>query len=807
MAPAPGIPDRGDSPKVTIDLQAAQSAGYRDRGVARYAMDYTTALAERHPDLVAQVALSPRLPPIGVERLIGRVPVTRESGPLGGGDPAAAGAIFHILSPFELAVDLRQLWPRHVSRQGMRTVVTVYDLIPELFPDIYLRDEGLRRRYRARRELVRAADHIMTLSRSAAEDVVDRLGVPPCRVTMVGAAPSGAFRRPPDRTSARHELKGLLPEIDAGFVVYNGAVEPRKNMEALLEGYALLPPGVRARHQLVLVCKLKPLERNHFEVRSQQLGVAGRVVLTGYLPDAALVTLYQATDLTVFPSLYEGYGLPVAEAMACGAPAIASHNSSLVELVAPEATFDPSTPEAIAAAIEPALTDPSLRDRLVSWSARPQPTWADVADRAAEVYRSLGAPPAARSIPGNGLGRRWRRRPVVAFVTPWPPSLTGVASYNQRLVDALATYADVEVFADGDPLDDVAGPDRPGPGQLVSRDLACGGFDAVILAFGNSEFHAGALRLLREARLPFLVQAHDIRLANLYMHSAPRGAVPEGFERAVASHYPGLPQVVTAGRIPSEVAASQGIFMLSEIVERSHLTLVTSGTAAELARLDCRPADRNKVAVWPYAYPETVERPPARIDHNLICTFGLVNEAKRPDVVLGAAALLQPSHPDLRLAFVGPSSTEQSDAILRQADRLGISSAVTITGAVDEDVYDEWLGRAGIAVQLRAYSNGESSGAVADCLCHSVPTVVSSIGPQSELADVTAQLAAGAGAPDLATVIAAMLADPDRASALGDRGRQWAAERSFDWSARQLFELVPHLGVPRRESGRLTPPR
>ena len=120
--------------------------------------------------------LSSKLPPVeGLDGLRELVPVELSE------DWAPAGGIFHVLSPFELDVDLLDLWPRKVAQAGMRTVVTVYDLIPDLFPEIYLRDPGQRRRYRARRELIRAADHVMTLSQSAARDVVDRLGIPATR--------------------------------------------------------------------------------------------------------------------------------------------------------------------------------------------------------------------------------------------------------------------------------------------------------------------------------------------------------------------------------------------------------------------------------------------------------------------------------------------------------------------------------------------------------------------------------------------------------------------------------------------------
>jgi glycosyltransferase involved in cell wall biosynthesis len=755
---------------VTIDLQAAQSAGYRDRGVARYALDFTRAVVARHPELIEQVALNPRLPPIGgADRLLASVPVTTEP-------RFTAGGVFHVLSPFELAVPLDELWPRQAARSGKRLVATVYDLIPELFPDIYLRDPGQRRRYRARRELVRAADHVMTLSSSAAADVVAHLGVPANRVTVVGASTSEAFVPPADRNQAQAEAARALPGLTVPFVVYNGAVEPRKNMDGLIEAFALLAPDIRKRWQLVLVCKMDDGARAHYRSRADQLGIGDRLLLTGFVPDHTLALIYQATDLAICPSLYEGFGYPVAEATACGAPAIASDTSSLVELVAPGATFDPRQPESMAAAIEAALTDPAQRARLDEWSARPAPTWAEVADRAAAVYDDMarGAAPS-----------RWRRRPLLALITPWPPASTGVAVYNEQLVRALSSYADVDVFHDGD------GAAGPRPEALPARDRAVGGYEAVVVALGNSEFHAGALRLLRTWDGPMIVHAHDIRLTNLYLHSAARRAVPEGFLAALRAQYPELPAVpLIEGRGGDGSADTAGVYMLREVARRASRLLVTSEFAADVARLDVDPMDGKRVAVWPYAYPPTVERDASQVDPHLICSFGIVNSAKAPDVLIDAVALL---HPGLRLAFVGPVAASEAEELRERAAAAGIGAAVTLTGRVDDAEYRRWLGRAGLAVQLRRRSNGESSGGVADCLVHGVPTVVTDIGPQTALGDAALRVAPGLDATALAKVLDAMLADPDGTAALGLRGRRYAGARDFDWAARQLFELLPEL--------------
>ena len=114
------------------------------------------------------------------------------------------------------------------------------------------------------------------------------------------------------------------------------------------------------------------------------------MVFTGYVPDEELVLLYQAATLFVFPSLYEGFGLPVVEALACGAPAIVGRNSSLVELIEEEdALFDPADSASIRAALVRALTDGELLERLRRPGIRDRFSWRMIAERTADAYEEV----------------------------------------------------------------------------------------------------------------------------------------------------------------------------------------------------------------------------------------------------------------------------------------------------------------------------------------------------------------------------------------------------------------------------------
>ena len=790
----PEAPEAPAAP-VVLDLQAAQSPAYRERGVARYALDFAAALVRTVPELVDQVLFRPDLPPVR------DLPPALVDGPLTtSAHWDRPGGVFHALSPFDIGTPVREVWPREASRAGRRLVVTVYDLIPELFPDTYLADPGVRRRYRARRELVRAADHVVTLSGSAADDVADRLGIPDDRITVVGASCSDAFRPGGEQEQEAELARAGLPGLGERTVVYNGAVEPRKNMEGLIRAFARLPEPARRRHQLVLVCRLDSLERNHYDVLGRSLGLTeGELLLTGLVSDTTLVHLYRSATLVAYPSFYEGYGLPVAEAMACGAPVVASDTSSLRELVAPEATFDPSDPDAIARSLERGLVDQAFRRQLLRWSARPRPGWTDVAERAAGVYRSLSTEPG-----GSGPRRpaAWRRRPCVALVTPWPPATTGVASYSRRLARALSDSVEVDLFLDGDGADEsgvdpefTAYPARALP--LV--DSVRGGYESVIACIGNSEHHAGALGLLRLGRVAAAVLAHDVRLNGLYRHGAARGAVPEGNAAVVTRLYEQASDAwITDGWLQPAEAAAHGVFMARELIGLADPFIVTSEFAADLARLDARPEDRGRVTVCPYAYPPPVPRRPGTEEPGLIATFGLVNAVKQPELLLASLALVRRSDPAARLAFVGPIDPALLEGYHALAARLGVADSVAFTGEVDDAEYGRWLGRASVAVQLRSATNGETSGAVADCLAHGVATVVTDAGPAHALPDFVAKVPVEATPEMLADSVSQLLADPGRRSAQAAEGQAFVAARGFDRGAR---DLLGALGLVPTEPG------
>jgi glycosyltransferase involved in cell wall biosynthesis len=785
--------DASGAGPLILDLQALQSPHHRDRGIGRWSFEFTRALCDAHPDLVGAILLNPALPdPEDLGELAATGKVHRA-----GDVDLSSGRIYHVLSPFELDEPLARVWPPSGAGNPMRLVVTLYDLIPDVYASQYLADPGQRRRYRARLELIRAADRVLAISAASRDEAIVRLGLDAARVTTIGAGISSAFLRPVSRREATAEARRGMVRLEDPFIFSVGGEDDRKNVEGLLRAFALLPRELRAAHQLVVAFGMTDGYRSHLESLARRLGISRRLYLPGHIDDATLIAAYQSTDLFVFPSRYEGYGLPVAEAMACGALVVSSNVSASAALTAPEGQFDPEDPADIAATMGRALTDRATHLALRRASERPPPTWRQAAEEAVKVYRELLAspPPPARS--------RGRRRLRVAFVTPLPPQGSGVATYSYRLLEALAARCEVDAFVDA--LEGGLGalPSSPRvpagvpvhPVEHLERvEAARGGYDALLYAIGNSEFHTGALGLAR--RRPGVVLAHDVRLAQLYAFAAHHGTLaPDTFRGIHRALYPDAPQPPDPLLIAPAILNSLPEPMTGELVGASLRFLTTSEFAAGLARRDARPEDAARVGVLPHAFRLLTERPePAE---PVVASFGVVNPTKATGALLDAFAIVAHARPDARLRLVGPGSPEDLAGVRSRAGELGIAAAVTVTGRVDDAGWDRHLSETMVAVQLRASTNGEFSGAVAEALAAGIPTIVSALGSAAELPDdAVVKIPTAAALADLAAEIVALLDDAPRRKVLSEGARAYAATLSFEAVAEDLYGLLMDLPNP-----------
>ncbi len=277
-------------------------------------------------------------------------------------------------------------------------VVTVHDLSFELYPETF---RPAQRLYQSAltRWTARHAERVIAVSESTRADLVRRFGLPAERVTVVPNGVDDTFKPLPAADVEAFRREKGLPEH---FALCVATLEPRKNIVRLLEAFARLPDAPP-----LILCGGKGWYFDTIFATIERLGLAGRVHLPGYIPQAELPLWYNAADWFIYPSLYEGFGLPALQALACGTPAIVSQASSLPEVVGDAALLvDPLDVEAMTEVLAQALPDAGLAASLRQ--AGPQRarqfTWARTARETVAVYRAVLGDRLCQRGAGQGVG-------------------------------------------------------------------------------------------------------------------------------------------------------------------------------------------------------------------------------------------------------------------------------------------------------------------------------------------------------------------------------------------------------------------
>lgn len=243
-----------------------------------------------------------------------------------------------------------------------RRVVTIHDIALDRFPHFSRKFVGQWwSSYRTRRTAQRA-NRVITVSHHAAREIQGFFGISPEHIAVIYNGVREEFY--PDHYPERWKTLQKNYQIrPSGYILYVGGFEPRKNLHTLLRAYSSLP-SISDFYQLVVVGEMGKWSKEIYQTIAI-LNLQGQVILTGYLPVEDLRVLYSMADLFVYPSIYEGFGLPPLEAMACGCPVITSNSSSLPEVVGDAALMvDPFDVEGLAFTIQRVLNDKELRDQL-----------------------------------------------------------------------------------------------------------------------------------------------------------------------------------------------------------------------------------------------------------------------------------------------------------------------------------------------------------------------------------------------------------------------------------------------------------
>ena len=396
---------------------------------------------------------------------------------------------------------------------------------------------------------------------------------------------------------------------------------------------------------------------------------------------------------------------------------------------------------------------------------------AALSPRANAILRTL------RSLDGAGAGAD--ARPRLAFVSPLPPERSGIATYATELLIELTAHADIELVA---AQAEVRMP--PALAHLPVRTAAWfadhgAGYDQVLYQLGNSPLHSHMFALM--ARHPGVVVLHDFFLGGALVHAQMSGAAPHAWLEALLHSHGYL------ALRASEAAAASGQGQVHKdwpgslpVLEGATRTIVHSQHARQLAADWYGPGASERIDVIPHPRtpPEVLDRASARAALGiapgcfLVCSFGFIAPHKLAHELLRAwSASSLHGTPDCMLILVGANHDSpygvEVEALIRRA---GPGANIRIAGWTDDATYRQYLQAADVGVQLRTNAQGESSGAVLDCMNYGVATIVNANGSMAEFApDAVWRLPDRFTEPELGAALETLRRDPARRAALGER--------------------------------------
>src|SRR5256885_6154892 len=341
----------------------SNSQNYRNGGVSRYIRYLVTELAKQ-PDRHTYTIF------VNGQDIIQQLPASSNITYLSAPWPEAKPALRVAWEQLTLPSLIRQkqitvlhspvnVRPEFLPR-SCASIITLHDLAFLRFPNVLTTAKRMYHKTFTMHSL-RHASMLITVSDSTKRDAHELIGIPNERIQTIYPCIDERFTNRRDE----EQIQTFLHQygIEEGFFLYLGTLEPRKNLPTLIDAYALLRQKQAIRQKLVLAGGKGWLYDTIF-TKVREMGLETEVLFPGFVSDTEQVLWYQAANVFVYPSLYEGFGLPVAEALACGTPVVTSHVSSLPEAGTDRALcVDPSDANSLADAMHQALTDRALQEK------------------------------------------------------------------------------------------------------------------------------------------------------------------------------------------------------------------------------------------------------------------------------------------------------------------------------------------------------------------------------------------------------------------------------------------------------------
>ncbi|QWT52104.1 glycosyltransferase [Eubacterium sp. MSJ-33] len=654
---------------------------------------------------------------------------------------------------------------------------TVYDIIPVIFPDKTWA-ESIKTEYNRRLGFLREKNKgLIFISESSRKDFITHLE----EVSEAYVTPLAA------------DISLFYSEIQKNegepYILFTGGYDYRKNIDGAIEAYAYAMKKYRtdeefARYKLVIVGAYNEETKLKYENKLKQLDIIDNVVLTGFVSDDRLAELYKKANLFFFPSQYEGFGLPILEAMLSGTFVLSADNSSLPEVCGGFAELCKAEDvQQMGDALHTAyvkMREESKEEAEKRQKYALQFSWEKTAKQILDIFENI-----------NKISLE---RKKLAIMTPWPNMQTGIANYIYKLVPYLQKYFEIDIYVDN--KENLMNYEQNPVSIYQLEEYKNNNYEYTLYEIGNNvQFHKRIYDVFEE--YSGIADIHDFMLTPFFFHAYFKNQ-KELYKGLLYRAYGDGAEDIYAETVRIKNHPNEQKYPMSEAVVRKASKAIFHNHWSK------QQIDQKNVAVIPHACFDKEVINQASLDRMqedlkkkmkydgevIIGCLGWINDNKRPQVILEAINDILKDGKKVKLCFWGKCESNKLKEIIK---KYNIGDHVYCAGYMDKETYEIALQMTDIVVNLRYPSMGESSGTLCEALKYGKATIVSDLNQCREYPDdVCWKLPVGGSETKLLTAyIKYLIENPCIKNALEENAQNYADEvLAPDRIARMYYKWI-----------------
>lgn len=593
-----------------------------------------------------------------------------------------------------------------------KVVATLYDIIPALMPRQYGLNKKTENEYKAHLKSMAIFDKLFAISQSAKDDFVSVTKCDPKKIDVIGGAPDEKFIHkivPNDRQS---ELKEKF-KIDKDFIICTGGDDFRKNIDNLIISFLHIDKKYLEKYQLVIVCKIREEQIKYYLDIANKNNNKNNIVFTNFVTDEELIDLMNMAKASVFPSKYEGFGLPVVEAYAVNIPNLTSNNSSLGEIASGSSILvDPFNIKSITQGINELLDENNWPSLIESGKKKLEKyNWENVARITLNGINSLA------------IDKKKENRHIAIF-SPLPPIESGISDYIVDVINNLKSDYEIDVFIDdGYKANHIEGVNIFNHKKYKKLHKK---YKTTIYEIGSSTYHIYMYQYLMKYK--GIIELHDGNYENVFSYCYAKRLLPPKVLRDIYAKER-IDNVLNSDDSESK---SINFFIMnatSVIVHSDYLRRIV------LRQHLCK-----SITIPHYSIDNKLDKYECRKDLNLkqddfiFLSTGFIHPNKRIDKIIRAFIKINKEYDNAKLILAGECFDNYKKEIFDLIDQNNLKDKVMITGFIkDINSFDKYSKASDVILALRHPYNGESSGSISRALGLEKPIIVNRIGAFDEI--------------------------------------------------------------------------